>query len=181
MRYQVSRARLSTATKILKVNHAGEHGAVQIYRAQMLVARYWMPSLMAQLQHFRGDEERHREIFWQAIVRRHGVKCRSYWLCAVGGWFLGFVSALLGVRGVMACTYAVESVVVAHLHEQLAFLKSQCDDDAFETVQAILSDEENHRDFGASLGQSTLYAPLRWLIGGFTELVILWECDEAGE
>ncbi|MFZ1891583.1 MAG: demethoxyubiquinone hydroxylase family protein [Formosimonas sp.] len=81
----------------------------------------------------------------------------------------------------MACTYAVESVVVAHLHEQLAFLKSQCDDDAFETVQAILRDEENHRDFGASLGQSTLYAPLRWLIGGFTELVILWECDEAGE
>ena len=172
MKYQVSRGGLSTATKILKVNHAGEHGAVQIYRAQMLVARYWMPALMLQLQSFRGDEERHREIFWQAIVRRSGVKCRSHWLCAVGGWVLGFVSALFGVRGVMACTYAVESVVVVHLHEQLAFLKSQSDGDAFETVQAILKDEENHRDVGVLLGRGLLYAPLRWLISGFTELVI---------
>jgi ubiquinone biosynthesis monooxygenase Coq7 len=39
-----------TCGRIIKVNHAGEFGAVNIYRAQLLVARLIMPSLVPQLE-----------------------------------------------------------------------------------------------------------------------------------
>jgi ubiquinone biosynthesis monooxygenase Coq7 len=39
MNYQDSKSTLDTPKKILKVNHAGEFGAVNIYRSQLFVAR----------------------------------------------------------------------------------------------------------------------------------------------
>jgi ubiquinone biosynthesis monooxygenase Coq7 len=86
---------------------------------------------------------------------------------------MGFISALFGRRGIMACTWAVESVVTSHLYNQLAYLESREDIEAFSAVQSILEDEEHHRDTGVKEGgKSFLYAPFRFLIGGFTEGII---------
>lgn len=84
------------------------------------------------------DEKRHLSIFWTEIQRRGGVKCKSYWLCGLGGWVTGFVSALFGKTGVMACTLAVESVVAKHLHEQLIYLKHRNDAQAYLAVNSIV-------------------------------------------
>ena len=111
MNYRESRRGLDTPRKILKVNHAGEFGAINIYRAQMIVCRWVMQRYMPMLQHFLEDETRHLNLFWQEIQNRNGVKCKSFWLCGVGGYAMGFISALLGTKGIMACTWAVESVV----------------------------------------------------------------------
>ncbi len=87
---------------------------------------------------------------------------------------MGFVSALMGKRGIMACTWAVESVVISHLHNQLEYLESKNDTAAYEAVNSILADEEKHRDTGFDQGgtENILYKPLRWLISTFTEVVI---------
>ena len=86
---------------------------------------------------------------------------------------MGFLSALLGKRGVMACTWAVESVVVSHLHHQLAYLADKSDHEAYEAVKSILEDEENHRDIGSAEGGTNfLYGPFRFLIAMFAEGVI---------
>ena len=86
---------------------------------------------------------------------------------------MGFVSALLGHKGVMACTWAVESVVASHLHNQLAYLETKNDLEAYKVVKSIIEDEENHRDIGAAQGGTNyLYAPFRFIISLFTELVI---------
>lgn len=172
MRYQNSTRGLSTSDKILKVNHAGEFGAVNIYKAQLLVARFLGWKNVALLLDFKRDEERHLQLFWDEIIRRKGVKCKSYWLCGVGGWSMGFISALFGYRGVMACTWAVESVVVEHLHRQLDYLTLQNDMAAYNAIAAILDDEKNHRDAGQEQGGNVFYTPMRWLISGFTEVVI---------
>lgn len=173
MNYHDSRGALDTARKILKVNHAGEFGAINIYRSQLVVSRLLRRDYVPLLESFMADEQRHMQLFWEEIQRRNGIKCKSYWLCGAGGWAMGFVSALLGKSGVMACTWAVESVVVNHLQNQLAYLERQNDTAAYETVKAILQDEQNHRDAGRiEGGTALLYGPLRWVISLFTEGVI---------
>ena len=174
MEYRDSKSKLDTPKKILKVNHAGEFGAVNIYRSQLLVARIFMKDMVPMIEEFLADERRHLEIFWAEIKRREGVKCKSYWLCGLGGYFMGFVSALMGRRGIMACTWAVESVVVEHLHGQIKYLKEKHGNEALETVEAILEDEQNHRDVGFQAGGAgnLLYQPLRFAISAFTEGVI---------
>jgi len=173
MQYRDSKNWLETPQKILKVNHAGEFGAICIYRAQILVGKLFGRDYVPLLESFLSDETRHLRIFWEEIQRRGGVKCKSYWLCGVGGWAMGFVSALFGKSGVMACTWAVESVVTSHLQAQLTYLQSKNDAQAFEAVSSILDDEANHRDLGAKEGGTNLlYAPLRFCIALFTELTI---------
>lgn len=152
MKYKDSKGSLDTPKKILKVNHAGEFGAINIYRSQIFVSRIFMRDLVPLLESFLADEKRHLQIFWAEIQSRNGVKCKSFWLCGLGGYFMGFVSALLGKKGIMACTWAVESVVVNHLNTQLAYLESKSDRAAYHTVAAILEDEKNHRDIGSEHG-----------------------------
>lgn len=74
----------------------------------------------------------------------------------------------------MACTWAVESVVIAHLENQLIYLKNKSDVHAYNAVHSILEDEINHRDFGQQHGgkNNIWYKPLRNLISMFTEIVI---------
>ena len=155
------------------MNHAGEFGAINIYRAQIAVCKLFNPNMVPKLQGFLEDEKKHLAIFWNEMQRRNSIRCKSYWLCGVGGWLMGFVSALLGTKGIMACTWAVESVVAEHLKSQLAYLKQRDDQPAFNAVSAILEDEEHHRDTGSELGgKNALYAPFRYVVSLFTEWVI---------
>lgn len=173
MKYQDCKGSLDTAKKILKVNHAGEFGAINIYRAQILVSKFFRRSYVPLLESFMVDEQRHLDIFWTEIQRRDGIKCKSYWLCGVGGWTMGFISALCGKAGIMACTLAVESVVANHLHNQMIYLRQKNDNEAYSAVNAIIEDEENHRDIGQSHGgENILYKPFRFAISAFTEAVI---------
>ena len=65
MNYRKSKRGLDTPKKILKVNHAGEFGAINIYRAQMIVCRWVMQRHIPMLQHFLEDETRHLNLYKQ--------------------------------------------------------------------------------------------------------------------
>jgi ubiquinone biosynthesis monooxygenase Coq7 len=135
----------TVAEKMIKVDHAGENGAVNIYRAQRLVARLRAPSLLAQLAEFQQHEEEHRRIF-QAHLSGVGVRrCVSYHLCGVGGFSLGFVTGLIGPSAIAATTFAVEHVVLHHLEEQLEYLGDAAPD-ARDCVRRIYDDERTHHD-----------------------------------
>lgn len=174
MKYSDSKNNIDTPRKILKVNHAGECGAINIYRSQILFSRIFYKDLIPLLESFKKDEERHRDIFWKEIVARNGIRCKSYWLCGLGGFLMGVISSLLGRRGIMACTWAVESVVITHLHEQLIYLASKDDLAAYSAIESILEDEVNHRDTGLTSGgnRNTWYQPLRFSVSLFTESII---------
>ncbi len=174
MRYRDSKGKLDTPKKILKVNHAGEFGAINIYRSQLVFARIFMQDLVPLLESFMADEKRHLEVFWEEIQSRNGIKCKSYWLCGLGGFVMGFFSSLLGRKGIMACTWAVESVVVNHLQNQLTYLEQSNDTSAYKAVKSILDDEINHMEEGRLQGGTTniWYQPLRCAISLFTEGVI---------
>ena len=71
--------------RILKVNHAGEHGAVNIYKGQR-VACWWRDAeLKAVLKELQSHEEMHRAIFAAELRRRGRRRCRSY--RGIGGAF----------------------------------------------------------------------------------------------
>lgn len=158
--------------RILKVNHAGENGAVHIYSAQAAVARLRAPDLVAELLEFRSHEERHRAIFWAELQRRGRPRCRSYVLCAFGGFVLGLVTGLLGRAAIAATTVAVERVVLRHLHAQISQLQSS-DQAAVRAIEAIVDDEQRHHDeLAEKVGEGAWVRWLEPLVAVSTETVI---------
>ena len=136
--------------KIIKVNHAGEHGAVCIYSGQIFMARFTAAHLLQELHHFRADELKHRQIFADELKRRGQAHCKSYWLCALGGLVLGLMTGLFGTRAIAATTVAVERVVLRHLEQQISLLVL-IDREATQAISCIVEEEKNHHD------QSTLH------------------------
>ncbi len=130
---------------MIKVDHAGENGAVNIYRAQALVSRWLRPKLVPMLRENQTHEEQHRAIFKGFLDARDIRRCVSYHACGMGGYALGFVTGLMGRKAIHATTYAVEHVVLKHLAEQMAYLR-EADKHAFACVQKIHADEQAHHD-----------------------------------
>lgn len=142
-------ARLKTGEtlgdRIIKVDHAGEHGAVCIYRAQRWIARWRSPDLLPEIDDFISHELRHRALFGAELQRRGRSRCRSYLLCGLGGFVLGGITGLLGRQAIAATTAAIENVVLRHLGQQLAILAAS-DPDACRIISSIIEDEQQHHD-----------------------------------
>lgn len=159
--------------RILKVNHAGENGAVHIYAGQIVAARWTAADLVPELREFKAHEEGHRAIFQAELTRRGVRRCRSYVLCGVGGFALGVFTGLCGRHAIAATTVAVEGVVLRHLAEQLRTLDG-VDDAAVAAIAAIHDEEQAHHDRSAAQVKSDgfwsrLFSPV---VAASTEAVI---------
>ena len=164
---------LTHADRILKVNHAGEHGAVNIYRGQRLVCFWRDDVLKRELEEFRSHEERHRAIFAAELQRRGVRRCRSYRACGSGGFVLGLTTGICGRASIAAVTVAVERVVLRHLERQLRELEG-VDPAAHAAVASILEDERTHHDRAAQEPRQGIFWPrlIRPAVSAATEFVI---------
>jgi len=147
----------SLGDRVMKVDHAGEHGAICIYRAQIWFARWRAPEMVGELAEFLVHERRHRALFGAELARRGRRRCRSYHFCGLGGFALGALTGLLGRRAIAATTVAIETVVLRHMHEQVAALAAN-DPAAADTLRAVIRDEQAHHD----LSGRRLAAPALW-------------------
>ena len=163
----------SLGDRIIKVNHAGEHGAICIYTGQIIMARFTARKMIHELAEFRAHEQRHRTIFGAELQRRGQRRCRSYWFCGTGGFVLGAISGLLGANAIAATTVAVESVVLRHLEQQLVHLRGS-DPAAVAAISAIVAEERQHHDHSASHVQAGTFwsKVLTPIVSGSTEAVI---------
>jgi ubiquinone biosynthesis monooxygenase Coq7 len=163
----------SLGDRILKVNHAGEHGAVNIYRGQIFASQFSARGIGDELRKFQAHEEKHRATFWAELQRRGRPRCVSYNLCGVGGWVLGFLTGLMGRRAVAATTVAVERVVLRHLEAQLQCLRDT-DPEAYAAIHSIVREEREHHDKAAiDIGSSTAWVKfLSPVVAASTEVVI---------
>lgn len=159
--------------RILKVNHAGENGAIHIYAGQILMARFTAPAMLAELREFKSHEEKHRSIFQEELERRGVRRCRSYWLCALGGYVLGLATGLFGRASIAATTAAVEYVVLGHLKQQLAALAGN-DESAVRAISTIVAEEQQHHDQSMSHLAKSHFWPkvLTPVVAASTESVI---------
>ena len=164
---------MTRADRILKVNHAGEHGAANIYRGQRLVCIWRDEHLRRELEDFRAHEERHRAIFAAELRRRGLRRCRSYRLCGLGGFVLGLLTGICGRASIAAVTVAVERVVLRHLEQQLLELDG-VDPAAHAAVTAIIEDERAHHDRAAQEPRQGVFWPrvIKPTVSAATEFVI---------
>ena len=113
--------------EILRVDHAGEYGAVQIYKAQRAVFQ-GVPgreAIAADLTEMQGHETIHKERF-DALLNEHRARptlLLPLWHVAAVG--LGVGTALMGEKAAHACTEAVESVIEQHYADQIEELKDR--------------------------------------------------------
>jgi ubiquinone biosynthesis monooxygenase Coq7 len=121
-RNQISPGEALTVARIVRVNHAGEFGAIRIYSAQIIIASQLYPEVVPALTTMLGHEKIHCAKFLGAMPERNARPCRvmSFW--SWGGWWLGLLTALMGRQAVWICTAAVEATVHRHLDDQLHFL-----------------------------------------------------------
>jgi ubiquinone biosynthesis monooxygenase Coq7 len=132
-----------TVARILRVNHAGEYGAIRIYSAQIGVARRWFPDVVPALAEMLGHEKQHCAKFFAAMPARGSRPCRIMQLWSLGGSLLGLITALAGRQSIWVCTAAVEAAVHRHLDDQLHFLAGR-DADLHAIILSIREEELAH-------------------------------------
>lgn len=161
-----------TVRRILKVNHAGEYGAIRIYKAQIWVARWRCADVVPFLEETLGHEVNHCAMFLNAMPQRNARPCRVMPFWGNGGLVLGIVTALFGRQGVWICTAAVEAAVHRHLRDQLFFLRAR-DPDLYDLILAIQNEELMHLNHAEEQITSKSFWS-RWLGNG-----ISWATDVA--
>lgn len=169
----MSDEQLRIIRRILRVNHAGEHGAVSIYGAQIVRARRRWPDLLPWLEETRDHEVEHRARFLDAMPERSAKPCRALYVWKYGGALLGSITALLGRDGVLRCTVAVERTVHGHLCEQIEFLETR-DPPLGEIVRDILREENEHLAHAQAgvNGASHIGGILERVVAAATEVLI---------
>lgn len=139
--------------EILRVDHAGELGAVHIYRGQRAVlgAARGHERTAAQLAEMEGHEAVHLARF-DRLLNDHGVRPTLMTpLWRVAAFALGAGTALLGDKAAHACTEAVETVIEGHYAGQVAELKDRDPELAAELAQ-FRDEELAHRDIAIEEG-----------------------------
>lgn len=165
-------AATSTSGKILdsiiRVDHAGELGADRIYAGQMAVLG--KTTVGPTIQHMWDQEKRHRAKF-EELIRKYRVRPTALTpLWNIAGFALGAGTALMGERAAMACTVAVETVIVEHYNDQLRTLMENkdgnVDEEILETIKKFRDEEQEHHDTGIDHGaeQAPFYQALTNMI-----------------
>ncbi len=131
--------------RMIRVDHAGEYGAVRIYRGQLAVLGRGAKGDI--LRHMLAQEEQHAQTFAGLIADRRVRPTALLPLWHLAGYALGALSAAFGERGAMACTVAVEEAIDEHYAQQAASLPN---DEAGlrSTIERFRAEELEHRDIG---------------------------------
>ena len=152
---------------MLRVDHAGEHGAVAIYRGQEAVFARARPAMAAQLREMRDEEQKHLDAFDQLLVGERVRPTLLMPLWNAAGTALGVATALMGERAAHACTDAVETVIEEHYAEQAREAELTRPDLA-RTFAEFREDELHHRDVAVAGGARE--APVSRALAGVIRL-----------
>ena len=129
--------------EIIRVDLAGEKGAIEIYKGQLAIIKD--KSLVKDIKEMLKKEEQHFRKFSELLIQ---YKVRPTVLDPIwksGAFGLGLLSGALGKKATMACTEAVEEVIVEHYLEQSNFLKGK--DKVLEKVtKKFAADEKEHME-----------------------------------
>jgi len=131
---------------MIRVNHAGEYGAMRIYEGQLAVLerRSRDGKAVAAIRRMADQEARHLGQFERLANERRVRPTALSPIWHMAGFALGAATALLGTRAAMACTAAVEEVIDGHYARQIERLDG--DPELKETVAEFRAEEIAHRD-----------------------------------
>ena len=129
---------------MIRVDHAGEYGAVRIYEGQLAVLGTRKSKTTEAIRKMAAQEQRHLKAFDTLINERRVRPTALEPVWRVAGFALGAATALMGEKAAMACTAAVEQVIDEHYAGQVERLDH---DPALKaTVEDFRAEEIAHRD-----------------------------------
>ena len=140
--------------EMLRVDHAGEFGAVAIYRGQLAVfeRQQGKDRIVGQLKEMAAQEQDHLDAFDSLL---HAGSVRPTALSPVwnaAGFALGVGTALLGEKAAHACTEAVETVIEEHYGDQVAELNHAGETELAARMAKFQEEEIAHKDLATSEG-----------------------------
>ena len=139
--------------EFIRVDHAGERGAIKIYEGQLLALNTFVKddNLKKTIQEMKDQEKEHCNYFENEIKIRNikPTKLMPLWdLLGVG---IGFSSTLLGKKAAMLCTASVEEVIDEHYEKQINQLKPD-EKILKEKIKKFRLDELHHKDIAYEKG-----------------------------
>ena len=141
--------------EFIRVDHAGERGAIKIYEGQLLALNTFVKDdeLKKTIEEMKEHEHEHANYFEQEIRKRNIKPTKFLPLWDLLGVGLGFGSTLLGKKAAMLCTASVEEVIDEHYQNQI----DQIETDEKELKEKIIKfreDELHHKDIAYEKGAS---------------------------
>ena len=139
---------------MIRVDHAGEYGAVRIYEGQLAVLRRRQGTerSVATIAHMAEQEQRHLKTFDKMINERRVRPTALEPVWRIAGFALGAATAAMGEKAAFACTAAVEEVIDEHYAAQIAALEDGKDPALKSAVEDFRADEAAHRDTALAAG-----------------------------
>ena len=139
--------------EFIRVDHAGERGAIKIYEGQLLALNTFIKdeNLKKTVEEMKIHEKEHCDYFESEIKKRNikPTKLLPLWdLLCVG---LGFGSTILGKKAAMLCTASVEEVIDKHYANQINQLE-QDEKKLKEKIMKFRLDELHHKDIAYKKG-----------------------------
>lgn len=129
--------------RIVRVDHAGEYGAVRIYQGQLSVLG--SSPIVGAIREMADQEREHLETFDTLVGERRVRPTALMPIWHVAGYVLGAATAIMGERAAMACTAAIEEVIDEHYADQATRLGDD-EADLRATIEKFRKDELEHRD-----------------------------------
>ena len=141
--------------EFIRVDHAGERGAVKIYEGQLLALNTFVKneSLKKTIEDMKIHEMEHCQFFENEIKKRNIKPTKFLPLWDLLGVGLGFGSTLLGKKAAMLCTASVEEVIDKHYQDQINQLESD-EKDLKSKIIKFREDELHHKDIAYEQGAS---------------------------
>ena len=143
--------------EFIRVDHAGERGAIKIYEGQLLALNTFVKddNLKKTIQEMKAQEKEHCIYFENEIKRRNIKPTKLLPLWDLLGVGLGFGSTLLGKKAAMLCTASVEEVIDEHYKKQINQLKSD-EKILKEKIKKFRLDELHHKDIAYEKGATKI-------------------------
>tara|TARA_B100001173_G_scaffold273398_1_gene252427 strand:- start:45 stop:578 length:534 start_codon:yes stop_codon:yes gene_type:complete len=142
-----------TLEEIIRVDHAGERGAIKIYEGQLLALKTFKqnPSLKRKIEDMKEHEKEHYEYFDNQIKKRNIKPTKLLPLWDVMGVTLGFGTAMLGEKAAMLCTASVEEVIDGHYKDQ-TFKLGKDEEKLKDKIIKFREDELHHKEIAYDNG-----------------------------
>jgi ubiquinone biosynthesis monooxygenase Coq7 len=139
--------------EFIRVDHAGERGAIKIYEGQLLALNTIIKNdkLKKIIEKMKEHEKEHSNYFENEIKKRNIKPTKLLPLWDLLGVGLGFSSTILGKKAAMLCTASVEEVIQDHYANQIKQLESD-EKNLKEKIIKFREDELLHKDIAYNEG-----------------------------
>ena len=139
--------------KFIRVDHAGERGAIKIYEGQLLALNTFIKNdkLKKTIENMKEHEREHCDYFENEIKKRNIKPTKLLPLWDLLGVGLGFSSTILGKKAAMLCTASVEEVIQEHYTNQIKQIESD-EKKLKNKIIKFRKDELDHKDIAYEEG-----------------------------